>query len=607
MSMLERKLARDLWHGKGQVVTIALVVASGIVAFVASLSTYESLRAMQLDYYERARFAHVFTSARRAPASLAPQLAAIDGVAGVETSLSYDVLLDLPGVLEPLAGRVIALPEHGLPRINRLTLMAGRWIEQPASNEVLVSQAFARARGLAPGAALSALLNGKRETLRIVGVVLSPEYIFSINPGMGDEKSFGVLWIGRRRLAAAFNMEGAFNRAALRLSARQSEAATAAVLAEVDRILEPYGSGGAHARNEQVSHRALAQEIEEQKVFGLVLPSIFLGVAVFLLNVVLARQIGTQRGQIAALKALGCADWRLGLHYLEFVLVIVAAGIVLGVAGGAALGRMLTGLYTEYFRFPELAYRVEPWITLAAAAASMAAAAAGALGATLRVARLPPAEAMRPASPPVFRPTLADRLGLGHWYSPAVRMVVRELERRPARALVTISGIAAALAILVSGTWWRDAIDYLLEVELRMRERQDVSIALAEPASSSAGYDLLQLPGVMRAETERTANVRYRNGHRQWRASLVGLPRDSQMRLLLDDRLRTVALPPDGVVLNERLAARLGVRPGQTVQVEFLQGARVKRDVPVAGLTGELMAMQGYMSMDALNRLLGEG
>ncbi|MFM9883809.1 MAG: ABC transporter permease [Burkholderiales bacterium] len=602
--MLDLKLARDLWQMKGQVITIALVVASGISAFAACLSTYESLRSMQSSYYDRARFAHVFAAVKRVPNSITPRLLDIEGVDDIVTTLSYDVLLDLPEVLEPLTGRMIALPEHGLPRMNRLTLVAGRWVDAPESNQVLVSETFANARSLKPGGHVTALLNGKRERLEIVGIVLSPEYIVSISPGVGDEKSFGVFWIGRKRLAAAFNMEGAFNHAALRLTPDASERA---VVGALDRLLERYGSTGAHGRDDQVSHRALSQEINEQRVFGIVLPSVFLGVAMFLLNVVLTRQIGTQRGQIAALKALGCPDWRIGLHYLEFVLVIVVLGSLIGIIAGAWLGRLLTELFTNYFHFPSLDYRMHPWIPLVATGVSLTAAVAGALQALLAVVRLPPAEAMRPASPPTFRATLMERIGLGHLYSPAVRMIVRDMERRPARALFTTLGIAGAAAILISGTWWRDAIDYMLDIELRMRERQDVTVVLAEPVSTTALHDLAQLPGVMRAEIERTATVRLHNGHRSYRTTLSGLPPDSQMRLLLDAKLQTLPLPRSGVVLNDRLAERMRLRVGETVRVAFLQGARLERDVPIVGVVEESMDMRAYMDRDALSRLLGEG
>jgi putative ABC transport system permease protein len=602
--MLDRKLLRDLWRVKTQVLTIALVVASGIGGFIASLSTYDSLRFLQQNYYEHARFANVFVSVKRAPSVIESRLLEIPGIAAAETTIAYDVLLDLPEVVEPVTARIIALPDSGNPRVNRLTLMTGRWIAAPASNEVLVGEAFAKARGLKPGDRVVALLNGKHEQLDITGIVLSPEYIFAGRGGLADDKSFGIFWMGRERLAAAYNMEGAFNQAALRLTHGASEPATIDAL---DRVLESYGSTGAYGRDEQFSHRALTQEINEQKVFGIVLPSVFLAVAVFLLNVVVTRQIGTQRSQIAALKALGYPNFAIGMHYLRFVLVIVALGIVLGIAIGAWLGSSMTGMYARFFHFPSLEFRMQLWIPLAASGVSLAGAALGALNAMMRVVRLPPAEAMRPASPPIFRPTLMERLGYGHLYPAQVRMILREVERRPLRALLTTLGISCAIAILISGTWWRDAIDYLLDVEFRLRERQHVSLALTDPVSSSAIHELTRLPGVLSAEAARDAQVRFRNGHRSYRTTVYGLPEDSQMRQLLDARLNTVYLPGEGIVMSERLAKRLGVVVGESVWIEFLQGKRTKKQVVVAGLVDELVEQRAYMARDALNRLLGEG
>lgn len=614
MRMLDRKLLRDLWRVKTQVLTIALVVAGGIAGFIGMLSTHESLKLLQSAYYERARFAHVFARVKRAPLAIERRIAQIPGVSGAETTVSYDVLLDIPGTIEPYAARIIALPDgdgtDSRPRINQVTLMAGRWIDAPASNQVLVNETFATARKLKPGDRIAALLNGKREQLEITGIVLSPEYIFPGRAGLGDETSFGIFWMGRKRLAAAYNMEGAFNGVALRLSEHSNSASEAAVIGALDRVLEPYGGTGAHGRGEQWSHRVITQEIDQQRVFGVVLPSIFLAVAVFLLNVVLTRQISLQRGQIAALKALGYPDRAIGMHYLKFVLVIVAIGMVLGLAVGAWFGRGITAMYAGFFRFPSHDYRLDPWIPLVAGFAAIIAAGSGVLTALFRVIRLPPAEAMRAESPPTFHATLLERFGYGRVYSTQVRMILRDVERRPLRAAATVLGVAASVAILISGTWWKDATEYLLDVEFRLREREHISLALTDPVSSAAVHDFAHLPGVLAAEAARDAPVRLYSGtrgHVSYRTTLFGLPRDTQMRLLLDKQLLPVPLPPAGIVLNSRLARYLDVRAGDTVEVQFLQGERRRTRVPVAAVIEEMMERQAYMNRDALNRLLGEG
>lgn len=604
VTMLDRKLLRDVWQLRGQVLAIALVVGAGITGYCGSLSSYDSLRWLQASYYTNARFAQVFAQGKRAPLSVADRLLDVPGAAEVEATISFDVLLDVPTSVESLTGRMIALPDRGLPQLNRLTLARGTWIDAPESNQALVHETFANAQGLKPGDRINALLNGKSETLQLVGVVVSPEYIFPSRGGFGDERNFGIFWVGRKRLAAAFNMEGAFNSVAVRLEHGVSEAA---VIAGLDRHLDRYGFTGAHGRDDLASHRMLTQEIAQWKVYGTVLPVVVLGVAMFLLNVALTRHIGTQRSQIAALKALGCEDWELGRHYLKFVLVIVLIGGILGIAGGLYFGHAVTELYARFFRIPNFEYRMLPWIPLSAVALSLIAAALAVLGAMLRVVRLPPAEAMRPPAPMSFGPTLLERIGLGRLYSPAIRMIVRDFERRPLRGLLTIAGIASAVAVMIAGTWWRDAADYLLDVETRMRDRQDMSIMLIEPVSTTALYDFAHLPGVLRAEADRDAPVRFSNGTRSYRTSVSGLSVDSQMRPLLDAHFQKAPVPEAGVVLNVRLAERLGLNIGDIVHMEVLQGRRAHADLIVAALSHELMQMPSHMDRAALNQLLGEG
>ncbi|MEW6613096.1 MAG: FtsX-like permease family protein [Pseudomonadota bacterium] len=603
--MLDRKLLRDLWLMKSQVLTIALVVAAGIGASVAQLSTYDSLRWLRASYYEAARFAEVFADVKRAPKAVERQIAAIPGVAELESTVVFDATLDVPGVAEPVIGRMIGLTDARQPQLNRLTLRRGRFIEPGQSREALVSEAFAKARGLRPGDRLAAILNGKREELRIVGVVLSPEYIFSARGGaLSDDRSFGVFWMDREYLASAFDMEGAFNHAVMRLAPGASEAA---VIAALDRLLEPYGALGAHGRDEQLSDKILSQEISQLRTLAMIFPTIFLGVAAFLLNVVLSRQVATQREPIAALKAMGYGNLAIGLHYLKMVLVIVFLGIVAGIAIGAWLGYYMTGMYTAFFHFPRLTYRVQPWIPLLASGISLVAATAGALDTVRRVASLAPAEAMRPPAPARFKRMLLERIGLGGLLPPQARMVIRTLERRLLRTVLTTFGIASSVAIIVAGTFWGDALDYLIRVQFYDTERQDVSVVFTDPVAGSARFDIEHLPGVLYAEAARSVPVRLRAGHRSYRTAVLGLPPDRELRRLLNADLRPVPLPAEGILLTDRLAERLRVKVGDRIQVEALEGNRAKRDVPVVGLVDELLGISGYMDIRALNRLMNEG
>lgn len=605
MTALDRKLLRDLWALKTQVVSIALVIACGIGGFIASFSTYDSLLFSREHYYDTARFPHAFATAKRAPQSLGEQIRAIPGVSEVETRVVRDAQLSIPDVVPPMIARLIGF-DFALPSgMNRLTLRSGRWPAPGAKGEVVVNQRFFEARRLKLGGRMDVLLNGKLERLTLVGTVLTPEYIYATRGGaMPDDEWFAVLWIDAQALAAAFNMEGAFNSVLLRLARHASSERAVEAL---DAILEPYGGFGAVGREEQISHKILAQEINQQKVWGTVLPAIFLLVAAFILNVVLHRQVNAQRSEIAALKALGYDERRIAWHYLKFASVIVILGVAIGVALGWRLGIAMTGLYTDFFQFPEFNYLLAPGIALIGAGCALVAAFGGALAAIHGVVRLKAAEALRPPAPPEFRPLIVERLGYAAVFTPSQRMILRNLERKPLRAAITVAGIAGSVAILISGTFWADALDYFIDLQFNKVQRAQVHVGFVEPVSPAVRWELARLPGVMQAETSRAIPARLVSGHRSYRTSITGLADDASLQRILDVELRESRPPPGGVLLATRLAERLGVAPGDRVSVELLEGKRVKAAVRVSGTVHELAGMNAYMRLEELNRLAREG
>ena len=602
---IDRKLLRDLWALKTQVVSIALVIACGIGGLIASFSTYDSLLFSREHYYDTARFPHVFATAKRAPRSLEDRIRAIPGVSEVETRVVRDAQLSIPGVVPPMIARMIGYDFSRPSAMSRLTLRNGRWPAPGAPGEVVVNQRFFEARSLGLGDRLDVLLNGKLERLAVVGTVLTPEYIYATRGGaMPDDEWFAVLWIDAERLAAAFNMEGAFNSALLRLA---HNASSERAVEALDRILEPYGGFGAVGRADQISHKILSQEINQQQVWGTVLPSIFLLVAAFILNVVLHRQVNAQRGEIAALKALGYDGRSIAAHYLKFASVIVLLGVAIGVVLGWRLGIAMTGLYTDFFQFPEFNYLLAPEIVLIGAAAALIAAFGGALAAIHGVVRLKAAEALRPPSPAEFRPLIVERLGYAAIFTPSQRMVLRSIERKPVRAATTVAGIAGSVAILIAGTFWADALEYFIDLQFNKVQRAQVQVGFFEAVEADVRRELQRLPGVLQAETSRAIPVRFVAGHRTYRTSITGLADDATLQRVLDSELREKKPIPGGVLLTTRLARRLGLAPGDTVIAELLEGERVKAAVRVTGTVHELVGMNAYMRLEELNRLAREG
>ena len=606
MRALTKKLWRDLRHLRGQAVAIALVIAAGVAIYVVMESTLVSLDLTQRTYYERYRFADVFASAKRAPLSLSAEIAAIPGVAQIETRVVADVLLDVPGLIEPAVGRLVGIPAPRRTMLCDVFLRQGRYIEAGRPDEVLLSETFAKLHGLLPGSVLPAILHGRRRNLRVVGLALSPEYVYNVRPGelMPDEKRFGIVWMERRALAAAYEMEGGFNDVVLRLA---RGASAPEVIARLDRLLEPWGGRGAIPRSLQTSHWYLENELSQLRSSGRVLPVVFLGVAAFLLNVVLTRIVALERGQIAALKALGYTSREVATHYLALALLIAALGGAIGVAFGAWLGRGMTRLYTEFYHFPILEYRLAVKVAVQGTVIGLVAAGLGALGAVRGAARLPPAEALRPEPPARYRESLLERAGVKRLLSQPARMIVRNITRRPVRASLSILGIALGAAMLVVGTFSLDAMRRIVDVQFGLAQRYDAMVTFLEPTSPRAFYEVERLPGVREVEAFRSVPVKLRFRHRSRQAAVLGLPAAPRLNRILDSKTRPVTLPPQGLVLSRTVADILGADRGDVVILEVLEGARPVLHVPVADVVDEYIGTNVYAEIGALRRLMREG
>ena len=606
MSLLDLKLRRDLRHLLGPMVTIGLVMACGMAAFVAFLGTHASLVENHLDYYREAHFARVFAPLRRAPERLALRLASLPGVAALETRIVAEVPLTVPGLAEPASAHLVSLPFQGEPGLNRLHLRSGHIPGREALQEVLVSEGFALVHHLKPGDPLTVLLNGRQGRVRVAGVALSPEFLFALPGGdpIPDDRHFAILWMPRRGMEEAFDLAGAFNDVVLTLAPGAREAA---VITEVDRLLEPYGGLGARGREDQASHRYVRDEITQLRTMATWLPALFMGVAAFLIHVVMARLIATQREQIAALKALGFPDGPILAHYLKLAGLVGAFGIAAGILLGAWMGGSMTTLYADYLHFPVSRHRLHAWHVGVAAAVSLAAVGGGAWGALRQVLDLRPAEALRPPVPPRFRAGRMDAW-LGRLArSPRIRMVARTLLRRPARNALSVLGIALGVAILVVGFFWKDGLDELVRNHFGLAQRQHLTVTFTQPLRRGAPAELARLPGVLAVEPVRAVPVRLGAGHRHLLTALFGIAPEAGLRRVLDASNRPLVPPPSGLLLSEPLARRLQVRPGDEVDVEVLEGDRRLGRLPVAAITEEKLGTAAYLHLEALQRFLDDG
>ena len=604
--MLDRKLFRDLRRMWAQALAIALVLAGGAATYVLASGAHHSLEETRRTYYERYRFGDIFAEIKRAPNSVGEQIRSIDGVASADLRISHFAILDVPNLVEPATGQVVSIPEKTEGQQNRLHLRAGRLPEFDRKDEVVVNEAFATANRLQLGDSFRALLNGKLCKLSVVGIALSPEFIYAIGPGdlVPDDRRFAVIWMSELALGGIFDLEGAFNSVSLRLL---RDARAEQVIATLDAILARYGGTGAYRRKDQFSHAFLDAELAQLAAMRRVMPPIFLLVSAFLINMILTRAITLEREQIGLLKAIGYGPLTIAVHYTKFVLVIATIGIAIGFIMGALLGTGVTRLYAEFFHFPFLIFKNDASTYAIAGAVSAGAAIMGALRAVSQIVHLAPAVAMQPPTPPRYDRGLVAHIHTRLPLSQMTVMSLRHMARWPMRVAVTVLGIALASALLITALLSFDSVERMVDVAFFRIDRQHATVGFNEPQHVRALEAVQRLPGVLRVEPLRTVPVRLRNGHRVRRLSIAGKPPEMDLSRILDADLRPIALPSQGMVIDARIAELLLLKRGDMVEVQSLEGKRVQRSVVVTDVITNYLGLSAFMDMAALSDFLEEG
>lgn len=584
---------------------VALVLACGLSVFVMAVGMRGSMERTRAEYYAQRHMADLAVSLVRAPNYVAEQLAEAPGVQALETRIAGLALLDLPGVEEPPSARLVSLPAQGRPQVNDLVIARGRLPDAARTDEIVISQPFADANALEIGGTLNATIHGRRQSLRIVGIGNSPEFVFVAAPGelFRQPKRFGVIWMGREALARAYDLDGAFNDVVIRLGRNANETQT---ISAIDRLLESYGSSGAYGRDRMISDRFLSEELRQLSTMAIFLPAFFLIVAAFLVNIAMGRVIATERSNIGLLKAFGYTDAAVAWHYGKSALIFAAAGAIIGSAAGVGFGNGVADLYRDYYHFPRLDFAASPATFISAWLIGFASAAGGALYSVLRAARLAPAAALTPPRPTAFFAAGRTLTAFARRLDAKTRIILRRIVRFPRRAGTTALGVAFAMALLIVARTMPAEMDHLLDINFGVANRQDVTLTFVEARGASALHGVEHLPGVLYAEPFRIDDIVLHNRGRSVRETVFGVPGDARLSRIIGSEARALAPPVSGVALGRALAAKLDARPGDEIRIEQSRGRRVAAYVRVAAIVDPMIGSSAFMELDGLSRLMRE-
>ncbi len=599
MKTLDKKLFRDLWNIKSQAITIGLVVATGVANLISFGSNYDSLQIARDSFYSSKNLAQGFVYCKVAPESILKEIQKIPGIYQIESRIIKEVTLDFSEEIMPTGAKLISYPKQ----MNLIHLKSGN--PPKGENEVVINEAFAILNHLKPGDRVVAILEGRRKVLEISGIGLSPEFVYLFRPGLPlpDNKHYGVMWMESEAMESVFQMQSSFNEILFHFTPGQIQ--TRSILKSIDDMLEPYGGLGADTLDHLPSNKFLKDEFTQLESTSRVIPMIFFGVAAFLLHTVTSRMVTKEKEQIATLKALGYHHNAIILYYLKLILIITLFGSIVGVMLGGYLGKLLLGVYEDFYKFPKLDFIFNAILAIQGVFVGLLIGATGSYFSVRKVILLQPAEAMRPPVPENFQNKNWEFLVQS--FKTNTRMTIRNLIRRPMRTILAILGLSSSVMIMIVGTFFYDTIDVMMNTQFNLIQKENLSITLLRPIPRIHISEFMNYNGVLNAEGLRIVPIRLLIENQTKETAIQGVDPQMTLRRFLDKDKNNISFPADGIAMNIELAQSLGIQRGDLIRFEVLEGNRKQAEVRVGALINEVLGRSIYIDHAELSQLLGEG
>src|SRR5690606_21575978 len=117
----------------------------------------------------------------------------------------------------------------------------------------------------------------------------------------------------------------------------------------------------------------------------------------------------------------------------------------------------------------------------------------------------------------------------------------------PLQAFLSSIGVAFSVAILMIGLAMFDGVVYMMDVQFKLIQREDLSVSFNEPKSTRALEELAQMGGVTRVEPYRYAPARLHLGHRTLETALQGVESEGYLRRIIDADRHEQPLPLTGL------------------------------------------------------------
>ncbi|MEN6350006.1 MAG: ABC transporter permease, partial [Syntrophomonas sp.] len=577
MQVLNRRLLRMIRNTWGQFVALSLIVMMGVLIYISMTTAFMNLSRSQQSFYRENQFADYFLQVVKAPQAVVKQVEAIPGVVKVSGRIQEDI-----SFIRSDGGRgTLRLTSYELPvkdELNQFQLTGGRifTMESGKGIEVLVDPQFAQANRLEQGGIIQVIAGGRETTLQVVGTAVSPEFVYIMKDAASlvpEPSEFGVLMMPCEEAEQILDMQGQVNQLVLKLAPGADQEQ---IKKQAQNILEPYGNLAAYGRDQQLSHVTLNGELEGLRISSRFMPLIFFVIAAGIQFVLLGRMIKAQRSSIGVMKALGLSNTSIVFHFISYPVCVALAGSVLGSIFGIYLASIFSQMYAQFFNLPATIGGINGIAIIYSILITLAVAISSGLLACRGILSIQPAEAMRAEAPVAGGSIFLEKWDL-FWRSlnSTWRMSIRTLFRNRTRFAVTVLGVASTGVILIMAFFSSDSVDYMMERHFSLENRYDLMVTFTAPIKESELMYWRQWEEVEKMEPVLQVPVKvYSDANRdnEWMKeeddTLQGMQVSQRMMGIFSSGGQELTIPGEGILLSERTAKKLAVRPGDWIWVE---------------------------------------
>jgi len=596
-----KNVLRGTLRRKSSFIGAVLIIAIGVFIFVSMLDTMENLNGQIRRYYARSELADVFAEVEGISPGQLSRLEEIPGIRKASGRLAEDVRvlnLDTESVVT-LHLLSLDADDAGSAALNR-PMLSGNL---DAEDGIAVGVRMTEACSLKTGSRLELLGGGQRKTCRFSCTVQQPDYIYSIPPGgamVPDGKVYDIAVMETGAMEKFLGKRDSLNELGFRLDPGTTYEDVRAAL--MDR-LEPYGLKSIVKQSDQPSVSMVEGELVELISTGTILPLIFMAVSVFMLYVVLRKRVEQDESLIGTMKACGMTDRELMEPYLAGGAAAGLAGALAGCIPAELLGRFMFDLYIDFFTLPDPSWHnVLRTRLLAVGIAAGTGTAAAWLG-TARILKITPVEAMRGDSPggTGFRlpAGLFRRLGT------FPKLGIRSALRKPFRGVLIALAIAFPFSMTSVLTSFMPLVIRLFEEQYSMAETYDLMVSLRGYDTPARVKDSAAVfPEVQRAEPMLRVSFEARKENLKEFGTLYGVPRDKELRRIMDNRQRFYDVPQDGVILNYRVADRIGASAGDVIWISGPGFTVDEIPVKVSAVIAETLGRGCYMDLSRMGTVM---